>query len=388
MPFEGCRPTNRRLGYAVTQRIRALLDEAVADLEPRSHDPVAAVVGRGRAARRRTMLAATLAIALLAGGLAAGGWAVVSRGTGGDSSTAADSPVDRPPTPHVVDRVVIAGALRLPVPAGWQVDTASAAEPCTTLTKTILIFVSNNRGCQYAPVEVYGTVNINPGGEVAWMPKGGTLDGLILSSPVSVTLRGGEPGWLSYDLGADALKPPKPGYYNTLILPWSQVMLQLRGDGAEERKIIESIRTVPSGSGRLAVPDTAALVELTMPDAKGRNLPAGHAKTSAPAAIASVIRLLREQKTVVDDDKACASAAQYGARLTFSSAFAAAAEGATWPRSATASRPPDPVPEDTTTVIITVGGRCQEAVSSDGGRVRLSDATLAQLKHLFGIGIK
>jgi hypothetical protein len=335
-------------------------------------------------------VAVALAVLLLTGGLLTGGWAVIGRGIGGGPVTVADAPLDRPPTPHVVGGVVVAGALRLPVPAGWQVDTASAAEPCTTMERTILIFVSSNRGCQYAPVEVYGTVDINPGGEFSWVPKSGNFADGIVTSPVSVTLRGGEPGWLTYDFGAATLKPSHAagdGGYNILILPWSQVMIQLRGDGDAERKIVESIRTVPTGAGRLALPLTAAVAELTTPDGKGRNLPAGHGKTTDPVTIAAVLRLLGEQKAVVDDADACASHAQHGARLTLGSAAVEAA-AASRTLSPTASRPPDPAPEDTTTVVITIGGKCQEAVSSDGGRVSLTGATLTRLKYLFGIGVR
>src|SRR2546423_8646748 len=52
----------------MTQRVRALLDEAVSRLEPGTPDPVAAVVARGRAARRRSLGAAILAVAGLIGG--------------------------------------------------------------------------------------------------------------------------------------------------------------------------------------------------------------------------------------------------------------------------------------------------------------------------------
>src|SRR2546421_568641 len=57
----------------MTQRVRALLDEAVSRLEPSTPDPVAAVVARGRAARRRSLGAAILAGAvLIRGGLVVG----------------------------------------------------------------------------------------------------------------------------------------------------------------------------------------------------------------------------------------------------------------------------------------------------------------------------
>lgn len=339
----------------MTQRIRELLDEAVADLEPGSHDPVGVVVRRGRSQLRRAMAAAALAVVvLLGGGLAIGRGATRP----GPPPTAAGT--TDPATPHLVGGAVVAGALWLPVPDGWKVLTNDPARPCGDLPDTVLLVTTNNGGCQYAPIEVYGINGGDPGGSLV----AGTVVDPIVQPPTAVTLRGGEPVWLMHPLNDRS----SGAYWNVLALPWSGVSVQLRVDGPEQRHIIQSMASEPREAGPLVLPQTAASAELTTPDASGKITAAGHRKIKDPTAIGEVLTLLGSQRTVVENTDACASDSQHTARLTL-------AEGAA-PESAR------------TTVVISLGKRCQEAVSSDGGRVRLTDATLTQLKSLFGIGAR
>jgi hypothetical protein len=88
-----------------------------------------------------------------------------------------------------------------------------------------------------------------------------------------------------------------------------------------------------------------------------------------------VLRLLRAQHKTVDGGHACAGPDLPAARLTLRSAQS-------WPSAASAE--PNLTPAPITTVIITLGG-CREAVSSNGGRVRLSQDTVDALEYLFGI---
>lgn len=88
---------------------------------------------------------------------------------------------------------------------------------------------------------------------------------------------------------------------------------------------------------------------------------------------------MRDQSTVVDNGRACSNEAMPTARLTFRADAAGPSRGP-WPTDA-GPRPAVAA----TTVILTLADDCREAVSSDGGRVRLSGATVDQLKHLFGI---
>ena len=72
------RSTDGDGGTGMTERIRELLDEAVADIRPRDPDPVPEVLRRGRA-RRRQLAAAGAAAAVVAAVLATGGVVAVHR---------------------------------------------------------------------------------------------------------------------------------------------------------------------------------------------------------------------------------------------------------------------------------------------------------------------
>jgi hypothetical protein len=356
----------------MSQRIRQLLDDAVSGLEPGTSDPVGAVLRRGRAARRRTvMAAATVAVLLVAGGVALNGR--------GDGTSAADA---HPEIPYVDGDQVVAGDVRLPIPEGWRAISNDAGRPCGDLPKTILVIDDDNRGCQYASVEVEPAATRNPGGTVAYLRFLALWSGGVVQPPVSVTLRGGEPGWLFTRLDSDELKPGRPDYVNELLLPWSNTLIWLRTDGTDERKVIASLRSDPPEAKPLSLPDTAAVAELTVPDATGHITKAGLGRSTDPATITAVLELLREQTAVVDNDDACASDQQQSARLTLSAEDDKAVGVAT-----NGARPSAPAePAVATTVVIALGGKCQEAVSGDGGRVRLSAAALDRLRVLLGVG--
>ncbi len=361
------------VGFAVTERIRQLLDEAVADLEPEDRDPVPAVVRRGRAARRRTAaLAGIVTFALLAGGLVAG-----QRFIGAAPPPAADGDIEQSATPRVENGMVVAGAMQLPIPEGWKVVKASPANKCETMTKTILLIGSGNRGCQNAVVEVSRASSRNPGGILIPSKDGNSpFDSGLITSPVSITLAGGEPGWLESGLDSAEMKTgryPANNYTNSLLLPWSQVSVGLRMDGTEDRRIIESIRTSPRRSGVLTLPAKVGGVVLVLSDEQ--------AKATDRATIDEVLHLLRQQTNVVRDADACASAGQESIRLIVDP------PGPAQPSPAPVSLW-DMDTSNATTIIIATGEGCQEAVSSTGGRVRLTNATLFVLKNLLGLGAR
>ncbi len=344
----------------MTQRFGALLDEAVSGLEPRSSDPVGDVVARRRVARRRCLGAGVLAVAVLIGG----GVAVGDRLGGNRDGVPVGGIVAKPPIPELVGDNVVAGNLIVPVPQGWRVLPTSVPADCgkgTVFDNTILIGGPGDGGCAFAPIEVRGWPDPNSGG----IGAGGTSGELTLRSPSIYTLRGGEPAWLMTAVDDPMNRPEKDRglhyynqYYNILQVPWSMVNVELRVSGPEQQRIIDTMRTAPHPrSGRLALPATAARATLTVPDATGRYSPAGHGVTTDPTTVAAVLGLLREQASVVDDAHACAGSGQRVARLSL----------------------------DRTTVIVSLGGGCQEAVSSDGGRVRLSDRVLSKLKRMFGV---
>jgi hypothetical protein len=346
-------------GSAVTQRFGALLDEAVSDLEPRSSDPVRDVVTRRRVARRRGLTVGILAVAVVIGG----GVAVGDRLAANRDAVPAAGIVGEPPVPQVVGNNVVAGDLILPIPNGWRVLPASVPADCakgTNFEKTILIGGSRDGGCAFAPIEVRSIPDSNPMGIGAER----VIGNLIHTSPITYTLRGGEPAWLTTAVDDPMNSPAKRAtypdfnYYNNLVVPWSRVLVTLRVPGPEQQRIIDTMRTAPhTRSGRLALPATAAKATLTVPDATGGYSAAGYRATTDPATIAAVLRLLREQTSVVDYAHACAGPDQRAASLSL----------------------------DHTAVVISLRGRCQEVVSSDGGRVRLTDSVLSKLLHTFGV---
>jgi hypothetical protein len=355
----------------MTQRVGALLDEAVAGLEPKNPDPVPAVVARSRAARRRSLGAGILAVAVLIGG----GVVVGTRAGGGGGDAPPAGPVPEAPTPRQVGDTVMAGDLTLPVPKGWRVVRAGQVPgDCakgTMLEKTILISGPGEGGCVFAPIEVSGTRNVNPGGDAVSLPSKG--QNMIVTSPRTYTLRGGEPAWLARGVDDEWNSPAKaPGfrYFNTLLLPWSRVSVTFRVPGPEQQRIIDSMRTAPPRrTTRLGLPTTVTEANLTVPDAAGKYAPTGYGTSKDPGTIAKVLEMLRAQKSSVDNAHSCASPGQRVARLTLNPA-----------RSSEQF-----IQGTTTTVLISLGSRCQEAVSSDGGRVRLSDKAMKDLKRLFGI---
>jgi hypothetical protein len=365
----------------MTQRVAALLDEAMSTLEPGNPDPVAAVLARGRAARRRTLGTGVLAVAVLIGAGVAVGTQV-----GEDEPPPLVSEVAEPPMPQQVGDTVVAGGLILPVPKGWRVARAGLVPGnCATgtmLDNTILIVAPGEGGCVFASIEVRGTKEVNPGGDLASGLPG--RDDPIVASPRTYTVRGGEPAWLARGVDDEMNSPARPPgfrYYNTLLLPWSRVSVTFRVAGPDQQRIIDSMRTAPDrGTTRLVLPGTVTKANLTVPDATGRYQPSGYGKSTAPATVGAVLDLLRAQKSVVDNAHACASAGQRAARLTLYAAQPVAPSA-----SPTGARSTLPALNPTTTVIISLGGGCQEAVSSDGGRVRLRDAAVNKLKRLFGI---
>jgi hypothetical protein len=356
----------------VTQRFMELLDAAVSDLEPRIQDPVAVVVRRSRMARLKTAVTCVLAVAMLSG-LTVGGLVVDRRVGHGSTPLPTGSAVARPPTPHVVGDMVVAGAMELPIPAGWQVADGDNKLPCGTLTNTIMIVTDTRvQHCTHASLEVGGLWGpLFFPGSVAKVPPRGGGGPLIADAPVSITLTGGEPAWL---------------LTGEMVLPWSKVDIWFGLDEPTLTKIINSIRTRPTGAGRLAVPGTVAAASLNASGEPGHYEPALYGRTVDPATIAEVVRVLRSQDTVVDNARACANADQQAALLMLSTPMSA-------PPDSLSTDPPKPSPapqldDQLTPIVITFGGSCQEAVSFRGGRVHLTDAAFDQLKHLFGIGTR
>jgi hypothetical protein len=135
----------------MTEKIRALLDEGVAGVEPRDPDPVPDLLRRGRARRRHLAVAG-----------AAGAVAVAVLATGGIVATNRSMP-DNPPAsqpatspsgkvkgqkeePVRIDATVAGGFVRtgglaVPIPQGWQVIQDKRLDRCDIPADSVLINV-------------------------------------------------------------------------------------------------------------------------------------------------------------------------------------------------------------------------------------------------------
>ncbi|MBW6439083.1 hypothetical protein KZ829_35675 [Actinoplanes hulinensis] len=355
----------------MTERISQLLNEAVAGVEPAASDPVGAVLRRGRSARRRSALMA----AVVCAGLAISGVVVGPRLAGGPGVGVAAA---EPEAPYVDGRTVVAGAVRLPIPDGWRAATSD--QPCADTSRTILIRVHDNERCGTSAVEIFSTPVSSVGGAVTNFGSQ-VIEGGVVAPPALVTLQGGEPGWLERTSGRE--DAPHPASW--LALPWSRVKFLFRLDSAAAGEFIASMRSAPVGAGTLAVPRTAAIADLVIADASGGVRPEDIGRIRAPETIARLLGLLRDQEDAVADAEACAGATQATAEITIK-----AVEGVPWGTEPSPVPGPSPAagPRDTTVVVIALGGDCQEAVSSHGGRVRLSAETVAELKNVYGIGAR
>jgi Sigma-70, region 4 len=132
----------------MSQRVKDLLDEAAAGIEPRSTDPVAAVVRRGRAARARAVAAGGLAVvAVLTGGTVAGAKLVDDPPPAAVIETAAAprpaTRPDRPPNPRLDKGRIVAGDVSVAVPQGWQALPIEEAS-CGLQSKTVLLGEGGN----------------------------------------------------------------------------------------------------------------------------------------------------------------------------------------------------------------------------------------------------
>lgn len=352
----------------MTERIRELLEGAVSGVQPRITDPLPTVVGRARRAQVRVVAAGAMAIVVLTGGAVLGGQMITSR-TPAESVAGLGSP----PVPRVVNGTIVAGGVTVPVPHGWRVLQQGASAPCRELDDTALIAGPDQPSCLIAPLEVSGTAR------TASVGLGGLdIKGNLVVGPVPmVTLTGGEPGWLDA-LPKDAVATGRPDYgHNRLLLPWSKLSIVLRGGAAEQQRVIDSIRTRPGPEKRLVLPDTVRHAELTVrPNGSNR---LSHGTIREPAKIDAVLRLLRQQRTVPQNKRACSTATDPTARLILDG------PSADQPALTPSTGESLPEPGDGTTIVITLADDCREAVSSNGGRVSLTADTLAELHRLFGI---
>ena len=235
----------------MVERIGQLLDSTVDGLVPREVDPVAAVLGRARAARTRRLMGASavagvVAVAMVVTGLA---W---TRG-GNEPAQRFASPATGAAEVTVADGVVQAGGLRMPIPPGWKV-AAAGQRMCS---ETRLVFINGSAppedGCppSISWISVYGA----PPQSNAIVRASGTR---------ALRLPGDQPAWVSRS-ELEALRTGQENGFATLTVaaPWSGVRLAFAMPRGELARVVGTVRTEPVAAAALVLPPGVAQALVT-----------------------------------------------------------------------------------------------------------------------------
>ncbi|WP_433796026.1 hypothetical protein [Actinoplanes sp. CA-252034] len=334
----------------MTERIRRLLDDAVDQLEPRDMDPVGSVLRRERTAKRRTLTAGLGVAALTVGAITAGGLAINRPETGPPEPPQTAGPIaDAPPVPRTLDGTVTAGTLEMRIPGEWKALDDGERERCDPAPgrDTVVVVHTGVDGCR---------LGIEVSGRVPRMPD---------PPPAMITLPGGEPAWLGEPSRSRNPRTRQLQYRTVMVMPWSLVTYELFADNPGNGQLLRPSRTAPIRAGVLTLPETAAHAYLSGPDVQ--------AELADSTAIARLMQALHAATDVVENADACANVSQETLQITL-------LPGGT-------AQPPEPSDPAAFRVVIALG-TCQEAVSSHGGRVRLTDTAVTELKTIFRIGAR
>ncbi|MGN9811926.1 hypothetical protein ACTMSW_21515 [Micromonospora sp. BQ11] len=372
----------------MTERIRSLLDAAVADTRPRVADPVAEVLRRRRVDRRRHLATAGAAGAVAVALLATGGLVAANRtGTGtpaANPSASTDAARTSPPLPSkrptgvggpperrlVVAKVTdsdvrINNGLILGIRSGWRVVQGDSPKQVTD--------------CEITPGSILVNVNWVPGGACdsraqiqvrPWQPRSYDRAPTRFSEGVSeVILPGGQPAWLTDNEVRNVRTFERSTWtaFN-VYLPWAGAGLVVETPSEELDDLLGSISSEAVPPGRLVLPDSAQTASLA--GAKRDRLDSTDA-----SAVGKVLDRLRGLDRAVDDGELpCASARQL-TPLWKAASTDMATLTLTYP-----SGMPQAV------IAISSTDDCPFATSSMGGRVWLPAGFLAEIRALLTPG--
>ncbi|MFC6019247.1 hypothetical protein ACFP2T_23945 [Plantactinospora solaniradicis] len=365
----------------MTERIRSLLDAAVADTRPRVVDPVSEVLRRGRAHRRHrlaiTAAAGTVAIALLA----TGGLVAANRGSGGTTTANPSPSASAPPTlpseaskrPNsrptvaatVTDGEVRANGLILAAPKGWQVVQGGGQQmtDCDVVPRSVLINVRLGPGgnCN-SPARI----NVGPWGTKSYRSE----ESKKFSEGISeIVLPGGQPAWLTdNDVENFRVFERSGAAAFNMGFPWAGTAFGIEVAPEELDLVLGSISSEPVAPGRLVLPDNSPTAALGQRDRD-------RIDSTNASAISQVLERLRGLDRVVQPDELpCASAQP----LTPSRKLAGKDMAAL-----TLHYPSGPAQA---VVAISSTDECAFATSSMGGRVWLPAGFLAEIRALLADG--
>jgi hypothetical protein len=340
----------------MTERIRALLDEAVAGVGPRNPDPVPEVLRRGRARRRRLAVAGAAAAVAVAV-FAVGGIVATNRGTSG--KTPASRPSSEPAPVERFDASVSGGYVRtsglaVPIPPGWPVIQDRRLTYCEVPANALLVNVAMTD----APCEPNRHAFVGP-----WRPFGTPASVAELALINEVVLPGGQPLWLSSNGLANVRAAPSA----SVIAPWAAASVSIRGQRSQVEALLGGITADPVAPARLTLPATSPAVQLSVSAEK-------QLTSTDPAVIEQVRALLAAlDRPVRPAELPCPGAKKVTGTWKLAGAGMAAliftdARGH----------------EATATVAISTGDTCAFATSSLGGRVHLPAGFLGRVEQLLG----
>ncbi|MCM0675006.1 hypothetical protein NCC78_09935 [Micromonospora phytophila] len=376
----------------MTERIRSLLDAAVAETRPRAAAPVPEVLRRSRAARRRRLATAGAAGVVAVALLATGGLVAAARtGTtpAGTDPSAAAGPIPPPlpsvrptvlPSPGwrpwpkvaatVVDGTVRVHGLILPVPDGWQVhnDPPQPLTDCQISQGSVLINVDHAPSGMECP-QVPAQIHVNRWQPSVYPPG---LPAKFHEGISEVVLPGGYPAWLT-DNEVNNVRASQRYEWSAVSqvqLPWAGAALAWEMSSGSVPGFISSITSEPVPARRLGLPDNAPTARLTIRDQE-------QIDSTDASSVSRVLDRLRELDQVVQDGELpCASAPELvpGWRLAGKDMA-----------SLTLSYPSG-MPQ--AVVAISSTDDCAFATSSLGGRVWLPPGFLAELRGLLAPGAR
>ncbi|MFI7574551.1 hypothetical protein [Micromonospora sp. NPDC049497] len=372
----------------MTERIRSLLDAAVADTRPRVADPVPEILRRGRANRRRHLATAgaagTVAVALLATGALV---AANRTGTGtpaANPSASADAARTSPPLPSerptrdvgappeprkvaatVTDSEVRINGLILKIRSGWRAVRGDSGKPVTDCEVTPGSILVNANWIPGGTCDARAQIQVRP-----WQPRSYRGAPTRFSEGVSeVILPGGQPAWLT-DNDVNNLRVSERSTWAAfnVDLPWAGAGLVVETPAAELDTLLGSVSSEAVPSGRLVLPDSAPTASLA--GAKQDRLDSTDA-----SAVAKVLDRLRGLDRAVNDGELPCASAQQLSPLWKAAGRDMATLTLTYP-----SEMPQAV------IAISSTDDCAFATSSMGGRVWLPAGFLAEVRALLTPG--
>jgi hypothetical protein len=278
------------------ERVRSLLDFAVADVRPQARHPALQIMRRARVQRRRRAVAGAAGMVALTLVAAAGGTVADGRfggldrrgvavASGGSGRTVPGST----PTPRVVDGVVQVGGLDVPVPAGWRVVEGRHLRYCDVGPHTVL---------------VGGVANPSPAGPCHSSP---TVQ-VDLSYPAHIQPIGRNPvahvDELIHATGQPVWRQAS-GNFVIVTFPWSGARLVFSNTaGKDVSRILASVRWQPSRLRALPLYLDARSARLSTAGGGSFN---HTTRTGRPdkTIVALEMRLLTRLTRVVADKDAC-----------------------------------------------------------------------------------